>query len=157
MGNKSYIILVLIVVALAFLLDITSAKLAVEIGPKTILDSDGNTKTTLEVIYPLWHQLFNLGKNFLYGLAAAIFITVFVANRLEKHQQEEKALELQKLNEAININVFDSLFKTIIPEEIFRVIKQEIIENKVVRREAKWIYNFTLKENKVLCRQTIRY
>jgi hypothetical protein len=154
---SGYVFLVILVALLAFSLDILSSRVTVDIGSKSILDKTGNVTTTLEVVYPIWHQIVNLLKNFLYGLAAAIFITVFVANRLENSQRKEKEDELNKLNEAINVNVFDSLFKTIIPEEIFKIIKQEIIENKVVRRDAKWVYNFVEVESKIICTQTTRY
>ena len=154
---SGYLFLVLSVAVLAFVLDVFSSRLIVEIGPKSILDRDGQVTTSLEVVYPLWHQILNLLKNFLYGLAAAIFITVFVANKLENSQRKEKEDELKKLNEAINVNVFDSLFKTIIPEEIFKIIKQEIIENKVIRRDAKWVYNFVEDKGRIVCTQTTRY
>lgn len=152
-----YLLLVVLVAFLAFALDVFSSHLSVEIGPKSILNKDGEIITSLEVNYPLWHQVINLLKNFLYGLSAAIFITVFVANRLEQAQRKEKEDELNKLNEAINVNVFDSLFKTIIPEEIFKIIKQDIIENKVVRKDAKWVYNFEEVGSKIACTQTTRY
>lgn len=152
-----YLLLVVLIAFLAFALDVFSSRLTVEIGPKSILNQDGQIITSLEVVYPLWHQIINLLKNFLYGLSAAIFITVFVANRLEQAQRKEKEDELNKLNEAINVNVFDSLFKAIIPEEIFKIIKQDIIENKVVRKDAKWVYNFEEVDGKILCTQTTRY
>tara|TARA_A100001391_G_scaffold156327_1_gene114241 strand:- start:1170 stop:2120 length:951 start_codon:yes stop_codon:yes gene_type:complete len=152
-----YLLLVVLIAFLAFALDISSSRLTVEIGPKSILDKDGQVTTSLEVTYPLWHQIVNLLKNFLYGLSAAIFITVFVANRLERAQKKEQEDELNLLNKAINVNVFDSLFKTIIPVEIFKIIKQEIIENKVVRKDAKWVYNFEETGGKIVCTQTTRY
>ena len=152
-----YLLLVVSVAVLAFALDIVSSRLTVDIGPKSVLDKNGIVVTTLEVSYPLWHQVVNLLKNFLYGLAAAIFITVLVANKLESTQRKEKEDELKRLNEAVNVNVFDSLFKTIIPIEIFKIIKQDIIENKVVRRDAKWIYNFVESQDKIICTQTTRY
>jgi hypothetical protein len=43
--------------------------------------------------------------------------------------------------------VFDSLFKTLIPEELFKIIKQDIIESKIIRKEARWIYSFSENEN----------
>lgn len=152
-----YFLAVLFIAALAFSLDVISSRVTVDMGPKTFIGKSGEITTSLEVIYPLWHQIINLVKNFLYGLAAAIFITVFVANRLEGSIKKEKEDELKDLNEAINVNVFDSLFKTIIPEEIFKIIKQEIIENKVVRKDAKWVYNFLEENGKILCTQTTRY
>lgn len=152
-----YLLLVVLIAGAAFVLDIMSAKLTVEIGPRSVLNKEGQVITGLEVNYPLWHQIVNLVKNFLYGLSAAIFITVFVANRLERAQREEKEGELKMLNDAISVNVFDSLFKAIIPPEIFKIIKQEIIENKVVRRDAKWVYQFEEIDGKIVCTQTTRY
>jgi hypothetical protein len=152
-----YLFLVVLVASLAFALDFLSSRLTIEIGPKNILNKDGQVTTSLEVVYPIWHQIVNLLKNFLYGLSAAIFITVFVANRLERAKKKEQEDELKILNEAINVNVFDSLFKTIIPVEIFKIIKQEIIENKVVRKDAKWVYNFEKINGKIVCTQTTRY
>lgn len=145
------------IVSAALFLDIITSSVDVNIQSKSHLDSSGNKVTSMEVVYPLWHQVISLVINFLYGLAAAVFITVFVANKLQKSQQEEKENELNKLNTLININVFDGLFKTIIPEEIFKVIKQEIIESKVLRKEAKWIYDFSIQDGKILARMTTRY
>ncbi|MFC3153174.1 hypothetical protein ACFOEK_19200 [Litoribrevibacter euphylliae] len=154
-----YLLLVIAIASVAFVMDLYSSSVPVELGTKTILDNTGKPTTTLEVDFPLWQKFSNLLINFLYGLAAAVFITVFVANRLQKAQQDEKEEELKKLNNAINVNVFDSLFKTIIPEEIFKIIKQEIIESNIVRKEAKWIYDFTLDEatGEIECRMTTRY
>ncbi|WP_373033967.1 hypothetical protein [Sulfurovum sp.] len=154
---SKYILLVVSIASVAFIIDLISSNISVELSTKTILDINGTKISSLQVTYPLWKQVSSLVINFLYGLAAAVFITVFVVNRLERSQQNEKQAELNELNKAININVFDSLFKTIIPEEIFKVIKQEIIENKVLRREAKWIYDFSVNGTSIKCRMTTSY
>lgn len=156
--NKSiYMLGVIAIVAFAFVLDLVSANISVELVNKVVLNSAGDKVTSLNAEFPLWHQIIGLLKNFLYGLGAAIFITVFVADKLQKSLHEEKQQELNRLNDSISVNVFDSLFKTIIPKEIFQIIKQEIIENKVLRREAKWIYDFSLRDEVMICRQTTRY
>lgn len=155
--SSAYIILVISIACCAFAIDIWSAKVPLELTNRSILNSSGEVEVIQEIVNPLWTQVLNLIKNFLYGLAAAVFITVFVANRLEDAQRDEKEAELKRLNEAVNINVFDSLFKTIIPEEIFKIIKQDIIENKVIRREAKWIYTFEEIDSGIRCTHTVRY
>jgi hypothetical protein len=44
------------------------------------------------------------------------------------------------------------------PEEIFNIIKEEIIENKLLREEADWIYDFTIQsDGKIHLKQTIVY
>lgn len=156
-SKSIYMLGVVAIVASAFVLDLVSSNISVELVSKVFLNSAGDKVTSLNAEFPLWHQVLGLLKNFLYGLGAAIFITVFVADKLQKSLHEEKQEELNKLNDSISVNVFDSLFKTIIPKEIFQIIKQDIIENKVLRREAKWIYDFTPKNDVMICRQTTRY
>lgn len=155
--NYPYLLLALAIMLAAFGLDIYSSSTAYDIVTKTISKTDGTTSSFQEISYPLATQLINLTKNFLYGLAAAVFITVFIVNKLERAQRTEKEAEPNRLNNAINLNVFDSLFKTIIPEEIFKIIKQDIIENKVIRKEAKWIYHFQKCDEGIRCTQTVRY
>lgn len=157
MRSTKYLALILVIVSIGFILDLITSKLVIEIGPKSILNADGNIITTLEAVFPVWHQILKLTTNFLYALAATIFITVFIATKLQEAQQTKKEEELKELHNAININVFDSLFKTIIPEKIFKIIKQDIIENKVLRKDAKWLFEFSELENKIICRQTTRY
>lgn len=155
--HAAYFALVAVIAISAFALDIWSSTIPYQIVTKTISWPSETPETLREISYPWSIQLINLTKNFLYGLAAAIFVTVFIVNKLELAQRTEKELELNKLNDAINVNVFDSLFKTIIPEEIFKIIKQDIIENKVIRKEAKWVYNFEKFEDGIRCTHTVRY
>lgn len=158
--NKKHIAyfgIALAITLLAFALDIWSSNTPFEMVTKTISRPNGSTESFQEISYPWSVQVINLAKNFLYGLAAAVFVTVFIVNKLEFAQRTEKEAELNKLNDAININVFDSLFKTIIPEEIFKVIRQDIIENKVIRKEAKWVYNFEKCDEGIRCTHTVRY
>jgi len=152
-----FISIAFLIAATALILDIFSSQFSFEVISKSYIGTNEEVIKTLEVSFPLWHQIIGLVKNFLYGLAAAIVITVFVSNEIEKNQREEKEKELKELSNAININVFDSLFKTIIPEEIFKAIKQDVIENKVVRRNAKWVFNFREQGGRVLCNQTTYY
>ncbi|MNJ50845.1 hypothetical protein D3C77_461330 [compost metagenome] len=112
---------------------------------------------SLEVVYPAWYQIAGFAKNLLYGVGVAIFITIFISSKLQQALHEEKKKELEALTSAVNNNVFDGLFKVVIPEEIFDVIKREIIGNKALRREAKWIFEFSACEGGILCRQTTSY
>lgn len=155
--HAAYFGLVLVITLLAFALDIWSSSTPFAIVTKTISRVSESPETFQIVEYPWSIQVANLAKNFLYGLSAAIFVTVFIVNKLELAQRTEKELELNKLNDAINVNVFDSLFKTIIPEEIFKIIKQDIIENKVIRKQAKWVYNFEKCDEGIRCTHTVRY
>ena len=158
-GKYKYLLLVIGVAIVGFLVDLYTSSVPINFGSVQVLDEHGQTQSHSVINYPYWLKISNLLTNFLYGLAAAIFITVFIASRLQDNQAKEQEAKLSKLFDDININVFDTLFKTIIPEEIFKVIKSEIIENRVIRRDAKWVYDFTLDEDSgdIHCRMTTRY
>lgn len=98
-------------------------------------------------------------STFSFSMAISIFIALFVVKRLDSAIAKEKEKELLAIQQAININVFDSLFKTLVPEEIFEVFKSDVISNKIVRRNANWIYDFreTGTGEEIELIQTIKY
>jgi len=130
-----------------------------EISYQTIEVAIGENKTETKTILstPPTVQAYKLFANFLYGLAVTLFVTLFVARKLEENQKEKHKKELDKLREAVNVNVFDALFKTLIPEEIFQIVKTEIIENKVIRRKAHWTFVFEESDDKIKMTATTHY
>lgn len=126
---------------------------------ETINIATGNNTTDQKLIIsqPASVQLFKLFANFCYGLAVTIFATVFVANKLESEQRKKNEKELEKLRDSVNINVFDALFKTLIPQEIFDIVKSEIIENKSIRKKAHWGLVFEVQDNKIKMTATTHY
>lgn len=157
--NWVYFIFFLLSAFLALGIDLYTSNVDITIGTRNILNQDNKVITINEIIYPFWFQISSLIKNFFYALSAAIFITAFVTNQIEKSQRNKEESELKKLNNSININVFDSLFKTIIPKELFKIIKQDIIESKIIRKNARWLYSVkdSSKNNIVLMTATTHY
>jgi len=84
----------------------------------------------------------NIVGNFFYSLAISLFISVFVTYNLQRHRQQDSERQLQEIQKSINIDVFNSLFKRIVPDEIFSAIKSQIIKAKIIRKNARWIYEF---------------
>jgi hypothetical protein len=122
------------------------------------LCKDGSIATHEVVSMPSKFHMLKALSLFLYSVAVAIFISIFVAMKIEKQQRDQHDKELKALQSAINIDVFDSLFSTLIDKELFDVIKEQIIENKVIRKDAKWFYDFTIKDdNTIQLRQTVKY
>lgn len=153
-----FLILVLALILGALALDLIASRVTVELSLNKVLDKNDQIISVHEIVYPYSHQIMNVIKNFLYALAGAIFITIFISNELEKSQRENEKKRLEDLNKDININVFDSLFKTLIPEEVFKAIKQDIIENKVIRKNAIWSYVFSEEStDNIICIMTTTY
>jgi hypothetical protein len=119
----------------------------------------GQNKTEHKTIVtvPALAQTYKLLANFFYGLAVTLFVSIFVARKLEADQKKKHEEELENLREAVNINVFDALFKTLIPSEIFQIVKTEIIENKAIRKKAHWSFVFEEVETGIKMTSTSHY
>jgi large-conductance mechanosensitive channel len=100
-----------------------------------------------------FQPLFSVASSFLTTLAIAIFVSIFILKKMEDiDKAKEKAqadadkikekAQLEAIRKELNENVFDSLFRTLIPKEIYEVIKDTIIKCPIVRRNAVWIYDF---------------
>jgi hypothetical protein len=143
--NKStigYGFLIFTVVVAAISLDYFSLSYQVESTIVSSLQPDGTIAKIKVEKAPSFIPIAKLLVNFLYTLAVGIFISIYIASRLERTKLDSKKKEIEELQRAINTNVFDSLFKTLMPEEIFKIIKSEIIESKIIRRNANWLYDF---------------
>lgn len=121
------------------------------------LDTAGNIKEQIIYDYPLIQKIFRYGADFLYALAVATLITTLIVRKSEDEAKRRREDELEKLHESITTNVFDSLFKTLIPSELFEAIKA-IITSKTIRRDMKWFYEFREdKDGKLVQKHTTRY
>jgi len=152
-----YFCLVLILIGVGILLDIYAGTFSIVTKITTIYDSNGERKDLTVIDYPHFQKAILYFAKFIYSLAGSIFISLFVTNRISELQKDKQEQELKALKESININVFESLFKTLIPVEIFNVIKSEIIESKVIRKDALWLLDFKEINGKIELKQSIIY
>lgn len=160
--NKDYklygwLALILVVILIGVTLDFQGNNYKVSYENIEIATGPNETEQKTVVVVPTAVQIFKLLANFFYGLAVALFATIFVARKLEQDQKEKHEEELEKLREAVNINVFDALFKTLIPEEIFQIVKTEIIENKSIRKKAHWTFVFSEVGGQIKMTATTHY
>ena len=155
--NSLYVLLILVVAAAGVGLDFWANNYDLVFDQITIPLANNKTDQKLIVTVPAAAQIMRLIANFSYALAMTIFVSVFIVESIERKNKRDDELRLQKLSDAVNINVFDALFKTLIPHEIFKIVKAEIIESKAIRRKAHWIFVFEEKEEKVLMNATTFY
>jgi hypothetical protein len=124
----------------------------------SLIDDTGQVIKKDVLSFPVAYSVVRILSGIFYTLAISIFVSVFITDRIEADLDRKREQDLNQQREAINIDVFDSLFRTLIPEEIFAVIKSSVIETKTVRRNADWIYDFSVPEQGVIdLRQTISY
>jgi hypothetical protein len=103
-------------------------------------------------------EALRLSSVLLYTLGASVFISVFVTARLESASKRQDEERLHALQTRINEDVFEGLFKTLIPDEILEVIKDSIIRSKVIRKNAQWSYDFAERDGGgIAVKQTLMY
>ena len=154
--SRKYIPVCLIILVSALFVDHYASSIDVVSREISIVKA-GHVVTTTTLTLPFKARILQLLSTFLYTLAASIFISAFVTNRLEQIRNREYRAEQKKLADAINKNVFDALFKTLMPKEIFEIIKDEIIKMEIVRRNALWTYDFTEVKEGIQLRTTLKY
>lgn len=106
------------------------------------VDLNGNviSKSILKPHY--FESIGNLSSNFLLTLSISIFISMFILQKIEKSEKKRAADQLNEIRKKINEDVFNTLFQTLVPNEIYDVIKNEIIKCQLVRKNAVWVYDF---------------
>ncbi|CAB1209853.1 hypothetical protein [Acinetobacter bouvetii] len=157
-NNFFVVIIILVSLGLGVLLDYFSGNYGFFIKNINYLDDSGKVKQLAQIDIPVAVQILKLGANFLYALAITIFITIYISRNLENKQKQIHEEELKKLSQEINQNVFSGLFRKLIPDEIFEIIKTDIIENKAIRKKAHWNFVFEeVEDNKIKLISTTHY
>lgn len=156
--KSNYLLICIVILFSAMALGYLTFSIEMQLKTIKYIDTNGKIVSKEILSFPIQYYLYNLLSVFLFTLSASIFISVFIINRIEIAQKEKLKDEIKELRNAVRINVFDSLFKKIVPDELFHIIKKDIILNKIIRRNAKWIYKFTeTSENKIELEQTLIY
>lgn len=113
-----------------------------------VLTEDGNAvKEATVLVHAQSARLWQVFAAAMWALGSGIVISVFIIARLERRRMADQEAELEKLREGIHRDVFASLFSKLVPNEIFEVIKAELINCKLIRRDAQWIYDFRLSSD----------
>lgn len=116
------------------------------------------------------HPWANIVANFLYAFAMAFAIALFILKMIQEDEEklrEKKALEREKriheeekrYKKEIAENVFKGVFNRLMPQEIFDVLQNDIIKADVLRRNVRWVYDFSINEsqNTILLKRNVTY
>jgi hypothetical protein len=106
---------------------------------------------------PLCTQFLRILSMILYSLGTSIFISVFFIYKLERNRFHDLEKQSEKISNTINQDVFDAVFNRLMPPEVFKAMKDSIIHAKMIRRNAQWIYDFTIIGSSCTIKQTIIY
>lgn len=124
------------------------------------LDVDGNTISS-NILSPTTGYFFlDVAAKLCYASATSIFIAVFISGRIAASNQAKREEEMKQLQDAVRKDVFDALFLSLMPSELFETIKKQLIQKEIVVRGATWHYEYILSTQNagwLSSRVTIRY
>ena len=118
---------------------------------------DGAVQRQQLLEQPTSAKLLGATSIFLYTLAASVFISGMITARIDAANRQAHEEYLAEKREDVNRDVLESVFKTLVPEEIFTAVRDGIIRNPIVRKDATFYFDFSIEDDKVLLRQTFKY
>lgn len=113
------------------------------------------------IIYSLnpSNQFINILANVFLSLGIALFISAFFIRHIESHERKELEKKLLEFQENTAKDAIHSVFKKMIDESFFNIIKKDLLNAKVIRKNANWQYDITEinDTNHLLFKRTISY
>lgn len=122
----------------------------------TVVDGKINSSNiyTLENKMPIISIL----SNTFLSLGLALFISAFFIRYIEGNERKELEAKLLKFQEDTAKNAIHSVFKKIIDEDFFSIIKKDLLNAKSIRKNANWQYDISdIGDGKLNLKRTISY
>jgi len=119
-----------------------------------------NNKIKDQIIYKTEPKkiLLQLVGTIFINFAITIFIALFFVRYIERQDRELFEHKLQQFQKDTAEDAILSVFKRIMEEEFFEIIKEELLNAKLVRKNANWQYDIKKSENnKMILKRTISY
>lgn len=138
----NYIVVILVLVGVGLILAFLANRAPLSTELVSVPTSTQEVETLTMLRRSTAAVVCSIASVFLFTLAISVFIAVFVTTKLEAAIHEENEEELKRLRESIHADIFDGLFKKLVPKEIFSVLKADVISNRVLRKNAHWMYDF---------------
>jgi hypothetical protein len=158
--NKNWVILIIIMLFLLvayIILSVWSNTISLTtVTREVVIDGKIECKSVLD--YPQIKKYMDIFSQLCLSGLVGVFISLFLSRTIEKKRTEEEKAEVDKykaekekqvdqLREQINENVFDALFKKMVHEPTFQLVKEQIFKSKAIRKNAHWFFTFTDNAN----------
>lgn len=129
-------------IAVGIIFDIASN--IYELNYKTVSTVvDGKVHAVQVIDVPIWVSVIKIICNVLYTGAIASLVYFFISLKLENEHNELERLKIEQFKNSVNEDVFSAVFKMMMPEEIFEVVRKDLIESRAVRKKAHWDFAFS--------------
>lgn len=155
--KKNYFVIGALIIFVGVLISILWGE--VEFVPKQILTLDSSHQpVTKDYIFPkIVHPIAEFISSAAIPFGITLIITMFFVNNFTKQENDQLRKELLDFQNNTAEDAIYSIFKTIIEPSFFEIVKEEVLNCKMIRKEAKWIYDIEEKDGKLMMTRTISY
>lgn len=103
------------------------------------------------------NQLFDLIGNICVSFAMALFVSQLFVKAIEKGDKERFEGKILNFQKETARDAIMSTFETLVDKDFMRLIKEDVFDQKTLRRNVRWHYDFFNKPEGILLRRTISY
>ena len=151
------IILTLGLVLVGISIDVWYSNGNIQAVKTSIFDANGSIQTVNTYKYNYEHPFLKILSIFLYSFAMSILISLFILKVIQKDEDKQRELKDEIRKTELFKNVFKGVFDRLLPSEIFDVIKRDILEANVVRRNVKWTFDFKIENDELVLYKNITF
>ena len=137
-------------------LQIVSLEYPAEFVTKTYTDA-GKIKDFVIVEHPSEKYIVDFARSAFFAAGVGILITIFITNNISRRENRTDIENLQEIQNQIRIDVFEGVLQRFIPTEIFESLRTSVIETNIVRRDARWDFEFIERDSGIYCKQIMKY
>lgn len=117
----------------------------------------GELRSKLLLNYDYKYKVVNIASIVFYTTAISLFIALFIIRNIEKLEREEFEKRIIDLEQSINLNVLNAVFKKFIHPELFKTLRAEHFSYQTYRKDAVWIFDFVVLVDGIQVKKTISY
>ncbi len=155
--TKNYWWMTLILIGIGIFLDLKYNEVETIRKPFTVIAEDGSQQSTYILTLKNSYQIIRALVGIFYTLGVSLLILVAIDKRIDTEENKRYQHELKTLDEKIHNNIFDGVLNKIVPELLFDQVKKDIFKTDIIRKNAKWNYLISEKNNSFELHQTIQY
>jgi hypothetical protein len=130
-----------------FVLNIVYDSVVVTPETEQIIDVNGNRKDYTVMKYSPEYKYPKALGEFFYTLGIAVLIYLLIEHTLSNYENNRREKELEEKRDKINKDIFEGVFKKIIPEALFEIVTNDILYKEFIRKNVKWEYEISEDPN----------
>jgi hypothetical protein len=154
--NVIFVFIAILCIVVGGILQLWSVSIPAEIITEQYTEA-GSIKELMLIQHPFGKHLADFLRSAFFAAGVGILITIFITNNIAKRENQTDMERMQEIQKQIRIDVFEGVLQRFIPTEIFESLRTSVIETNIVRRDARWDFEFSENSSGIFCKQIMKY